>query len=224
MLEKLAKGISIKIKENSNFNEDQISIIEYGLNAFFHMFTSIILVGIVGFIFGVVYEALIISFCEAILRKYSGGVHASKQFNCIFMGILVSVLPAYIINKFYYSSNFIILGGVICYIVSYIIIYKLAPVDSPNKPIKKVEKIKKLKKGSIIILTIYMVIVIFNIIIYYITKNNIFLVYSSCIYIGTLWQVFTLTKLGHIIVKILDFTLIKISNILRGSKNEKIKQ
>ena len=224
MLEKLAKTISIKIKENSNLDQDQISIIEYGLNAFFHMSISIISVGIIGLIFGVMYEALIISFCEAILRKYSGGVHASRPFNCIFMGILVSVLPAYIVSRFYYNISFIMIFGVICYVISYIIIYKLAPVDSPNKPIKKIEKIKKLKKGSIIILTIYMVIVIFNIILYRITQNNTFLIYSNCIYVGILWQVFTLTKLGHIIVNILDHILIKILNILRGSKNEKIKQ
>lgn len=224
MLEKLAKTISVKIKENSNLDQDQISIIEYGLNACFHISISIILVGIVGLIFGVMYEALVISCCEAILRKYSGGVHASKPFNCIFMGILVSVLPAYIIKKIYYNINFTIIFGVICYIISYVIINKLAPVDSANKPIRKIEKIKRLKKGSIIILTIYMVMVIFNIILYYITKNNIFLVYSNCIYIGTLWQVFTLTRLGHMIVNILDHILIKILNILRGSKNEKIKQ
>lgn len=218
MLEKLSRKISLNIRENLNLSEEQISVVEYGLNAFFHMSISIILVAIVGLIFGVMYEALLISFCQAILRKYSGGVHATKPVNCIFMGILVSVLPAYLIKKNYYNINFIIIFGAICYIISYRIIYKLAPVDSVNKPIKKLEKIKKLKKGSIIILTIYMVIVIFNIIFYYITKNNIFLVYSICIYIGILWQVFTLTKIGHIIVNIIDYILIKIFNILRGNK------
>lgn len=223
MLEKLSRKISLNIKENLRLNEEQISIIEYGLIAFFHMSMSVLLVAISGLIFGVIYESLIISFCEAILRKYSGGVHASKPLNCIIIGILVSVLPAYIASKYYYKISFIIVFGAICYIISYILINKLAPVDSPNKPIKKIEKIKRLKKGSIIILNIYSLIVIFNIILYYITKNNVFLIYSICIYIGTLWQIITLTKIGHIIVNIIDYRLIKIFNILRGNKNEKTK-
>lgn len=223
-IETICKSISDRLQVELNLDEDKKSIIEYGLIALFHMSISILLVAITGLITGVIIEALIISFVGAILRKFSGGAHASTALSCSILGIIISVLPSKIIKYYNFNIHLIIVMCLFIFSISFFIIYKLAPVDSPNKPIKKVEKIKKLKKGSIIILTIYMVIVIFNIIIYYITKNNIFLVYSSCIYIGTLWQVFTLTKFGHIIVKILDLTLIKILNILRGSKNEKIKQ
>ena len=224
MIEFIVGEISNKLRIELNLDDEKYSIIKYGIFALIQILTSIFMVGLFGKLLGVFIESLLISFIGAILRKYSGGAHASTPFSCSIIGIIFTVLPAYKIKRGYYSIYWIIFYGVILYIVALIIIYKLAPVDSPNKRINKREKIKKLKKGSIIILTIYMVIVIFNILFYNITKNNIFLVYSSCIYIGTLWQVFTLTKLGHIIVKILDFTLIKISNILRGSKNEKIKQ
>ena len=96
-------------------------------------------------------------------------------------------------------------------------------MDSPNKPIKKQEKIKRLKRGSIIILSIYMIIVAINLSMFYIYKFNSLLVYCSCIYIGILWQVFTLTKYGHIIVNKIDFLLINIFNLMGGKNNEKIK-
>ncbi|WP_288222026.1 accessory gene regulator ArgB-like protein [uncultured Clostridium sp.] len=223
-LELLCKNISYNLKKELNLDEDKRSIIEYGLYAVLHMIISILTVGIFGKIFGVMYEALIISFVQAILRKYSGGVHASTPFNCIVIGVIVSVLPGYFIKNINLNINYIIAIGVILYITSLIIIYKLAPVDSPNKPIKKEEKIKKLKKSSLILLSIYMIIVCYNILMYYIKDNEIFLIYSACIYAGILWQVFTLTRYGHTLVNILDSLLIKIIKMIGVEKNEEIKQ
>ena len=222
-LEKLSKNISNKLKDELNLDEDKRSIIEYGIFAFFQMGISILLVAIIGFIFNVMLEALIISFSGAILRKFSGGAHASTPTNCSIVGLLICVLPAYIIKNIGLNSNYIIIIGILVYIVSFIIIYKLAPVDSPNKPIKNKGKIKRLKRGSIIILSVYMIFVVLFISIYYMNRINILLVYSSCIYIGVLWQVFTLTKYGHIVVNKVDSLLIKIFDLIGGKKNEEVK-
>ena len=222
-LELLSKNIANNLKRELDLDEDKRSIIEYGLFAFFHMGISILLVAIVGAIFNVMIEALIISFVVAILRKFSGGAHASTATNCAIVGVLVSVIPAYLIRNINFNSNYIISIGILLYIISFITIYKLAPVDSPNKPIKKAEKIKRLKRGSIIILSIYMIIVLFNIITSYVNKSNVLLLYSLCIYIGILWQVFTLTKFGHFIVNIIDSLFIKILNFKGRENNEKIK-
>ena len=92
-----------------------------------------------------------------------------------------------------------------------------------NKPIKKRGKIKRLKRGSIIILSIYMLLVFINVIIYYIKDMNLMLVYSSCIYVGILWQVFTLTKYGHVVVNKIDSLLIKFFNIVRPANNSQVK-
>ena len=217
-LEKISRNISDKLKKELNLEEDKRSIIEYGIFAFFQMGISILLVAIIGFIFNVMLEALIISFSGAILRKFSGGAHASTSTNCSIVGILISVIPAYIVKNIALNKNYIIIIGILLLISSFIIIYKLAPVDSPNKPIKKQEKIKRLKRGSIIILSIYMILVVMNISMYYINGMNSFLVYTSCIYIGILWQVFTLTKYGHIVVNKIDSLLIKIFMFIGGKK------
>lgn len=222
-LELLSRNISNNLKRELNLDEDKRSIIEYGIFAFFQMVISILLVAIIGLIFNVMIEALIISFTGAILRKFSGGAHASNSTNCAVSGAFISIIPAYIIKNIILNSNYITIVGILLYIISFIIIYKLAPVDSPNKPIKKKEKIKRLKRGSIIILSIYMIFVAINVRIYYFNGMNLLLIYSSCIYIGILWQVFTLTKYGHIIVNKMDSLLIKIFKLIRGEKNEEVK-
>lgn len=216
-VEKLSKNITKTIENQLDLDNDRASIIEYGLYAFFQMSISILITAIIGAIFNVMIEALLISFVIAILRKSSGGVHASTSINCTIVGALVAVTPAYVIKHISFNSNYIIIIGILLYIISFIIIYKLAPVDSPNKPIKKEDKIKRLKRGSIIILSIYMIVVLINLVLYYRNKSNVLLLYSSCIYIGIIWQVFTLTKLGHVIVKIIDSLLIKIIRV-RGNR------
>ena len=223
-LELLCENISYILKKQLEIDEDKRRIIEYGLFAFFHMAISILSVLIIGAVFNVMIESLIISFIIAILRKFSGGAHASTPINCAIMGVLISVLPAYLVKNISLKVNYIILLGIVIYIISLIIVYKLAPVDSPNKPIKKETKIKRLKRGSITILFTYMIIVIFNIIIYYVNEENYMLIYSLCIYVGVIWQVFTLTKAGHVIVKIIDSLFIKIFTLKGGKNNEKNKQ
>ena len=59
------------------------------------------------------------------------------------------------------NLKLIIILGVVIFIWSYYIIYKLAPVDSASKPIVKEEKRKRMKKGSIILLSVYLIITVF---------------------------------------------------------------
>ncbi|GAA0084355.1 accessory gene regulator B family protein [Clostridium sp. CTA-7] len=222
-VEKLSRDITHNLKNKLNLDYEKSVVVEYGLYAFFHMMISIILVAVIGAIFNVMIEALIISFTISILRKSSGGAHASSALNCALIGVMVSVIPAMIVTKYILNINYLVLIGLMVFISTSIIIYKLAPVDSPNKPIKKQEKIKRLKKGSIITLLIYMFIVELNIAIYYFNKSNISLVYSLCIYIGIIWQVFTLTKLGHTVVNLMDSFFIKLLSVKGGRESEKVK-
>ena len=132
-IEKLTNNISDKISLELGMDNDRKEVIAYGMFALFHTMISIILVGIFGLIFGVFWESLIISFSISILRKYSGGIHASSPEICAFLGTVIalgeSILIVFTIVP---SINLIstILGGIIIFSYSYYLIYKLAPVDS----------------------------------------------------------------------------------------------
>ena len=153
-IEKICENISDYISRELNFNEDKKSVINYGIFAFIHMMICILLVMIVGFIFNVMVEALIISFTTSILRKSSGGVHANSPEKCAVIGTISSVGLALIVKNCNLNYIMNIFIGSIIFMFSYYIIYKLAPVDSVSKPIKNIKKIRKLKRASIIT-TIY---------------------------------------------------------------------
>ncbi|NNU77482.1 accessory gene regulator ArgB-like protein [Clostridium estertheticum] len=209
-MEKISNSIANKVALELSLDDDNKEVIAYGAFALIQMFFSIIFVFIFGLLFNVAFEALIISFTAAIFRKYSGGVHASSPGICTFIGTVVSVGQAVIISlltNWVINLKLAIIIGVIIFIWSYYIIYKLAPVDSASKPIVKQEKRSRMKKGSIILLSVYLGITVFLILLYISSGEKKLLFYVLCLYSGILWQVFTLTSPGHLLVGKVDLFL-----------------
>ncbi len=203
-IEKISNKVSNKIAIELNLDNNKRAVINYGIFAFSQMLLSIVLVGLFGFIFDVFIEAIIIFITISVLRQKAGGVHASSPGICTFVGTVLSVGMGLAMKNIDINIRVVIAIGCVIFVWSYYTTYKLAPVDSIAKPIKKLEKRKRLKKSSMLILTVYLVIVIVNIIGYYATQNANLLVYSGCIYIGLLWQIFSLTKSGHVVLGKLD--------------------
>lgn len=207
----ISNKIALKLSEELGYDDDKTSVINYGIFAWVQMLISILLVLIFGSLFLVVAESILVSFVISILRKSSGGVHANTPGKCAIIGTIVSVCGGLMAKYLSVTSERNIFIGIIVFGISYIIIYKLAPVDSIAKPIKKKEKRKRLKKNSLIILTVYLLIVISNMIIYFAYREEKFLSYNLCIYVGIIWQVFSLTKSGNFILEKLNYILKDIS-------------
>lgn len=203
-IEKLSNNISANIAKELNLDIEKKEIINYGLFAVIQILFSIVLTMIFGLIFNVFLESLIVAFTISILRKSSGGAHASTPGRCAILGTIVSVgfgLMAKLIEK---NAVTISLIGIIIFFWSFYIVYKLAPVDSAAKPIKNQERRKKLKRSSMMILSVYLVIAIANILYHYYSVNVSVLTYTLCIYMGLVWQIFSLTKSGHLILGKID--------------------
>lgn len=220
-MEKLTNTIAEKIGSELNFDNDHKEIIAYGIFAVLQTLFSIGITVIFGIMFGVLAEALIVAFTISILRKYSGGVHASSPGICAVMGAAIAVglaLLACIIITPLTNFKLSITLGCLAFIWSYYIMYKLSPVDSTAKPIKSQGKKEQMKKASILILCAYVLIVIFNSILYLNSHEKRFLIYSLCIYLGIIWQSFTLTYGGHIIIHKIDTFFHKILHLKRREK------
>lgn len=199
-MEKLANSIALKVSTELKLDNDNKEIIAYGMFALINIVLSIVLIIIFGLIFHVTIEALIVCFVGSTLRKYSGGAHASSPSNCAMIGTIICIGQAllflFLIGPVI-APGVVLLLGIWIFPLAYYLIYKLAPVDSPAKPIKSKEKRIRMKKSSIIVLSAYIIIVMANAAIYISSKNKSFLVYSLCIFGGVAWQAFTLTHLGH---------------------------
>ena len=207
MIENISKVIAEKVSSELNYDKERKEIIQYGTYALIQTLISIISVLILGLLFNIALEALIFLFTASILRKYSGGAHSESSNVCTLLGIIISSCIGFFIkSNFFAKMNFevIVFVGIVIFVFSYFIIFKYAPVDTPNKPIKTEKKKKRMKKGSLKILTIYLFIEIFNIILYYNSGWSLARPVMLSIMLGVAWQCMTLTYIGDILLKTID--------------------
>lgn len=204
-MERLARKIADRLSDELNFEGEKREVIAYGMIAIVQTFFTLFFVLLIGLLAGVPVEALIVSFSVSLLRKYTGGAHINTIEICTIVGIVYSVTVATIsryllapILSFYTMLIVIVLA----YTVFFYAVYKLAPVDSPNKPIKSEKKIKRMRKGSFITLTVYLMISVLFIILGF--NSHLFYNYNMSLLFGITWQIFTLTKLSAHFFYILD--------------------
>ncbi|AKA69304.1 accessory gene regulator ArgB-like protein [Clostridium scatologenes] len=209
----LIEKMSVKIGRNAklflNVDEDKEQIIVYGAINLLQTIFAISWVIIAGLFFGVLYEALLFSITVSILRKYSGGAHASSPSHCIIIGTILAVASGIFIDKIFFKINILtaILISTACIVFAFIIVAKNAPVDSAKKPITNIELKKQFKKKSIIVLFIFSLIIT---ILYALSTKYSALYYIKfieSIILGVLWQTITLTKSGTIFLSKVDFFL-----------------
>ncbi|WP_333859797.1 accessory gene regulator ArgB-like protein [Clostridium sp.] len=206
LIEKLAVSLGKKAKILLNVDNNKEQIIVYGAINLLQTISSILWIVMAGFILGVLYEALIFSTAASILRKYSGGVHASSPNRCIIIGTALSCAAGLIIDKLSYNislTNTIIIG-IFFITVSFIIVILKAPVDSIKKPITDLNMKKKFKKNSIIVLIVFSIFIVVLSAFYETTSKLYYLKIIHSIILGILWQSITLTKIGITIFKKAD--------------------
>lgn len=223
LIEKTSNNLAYRLSKALKLNKDQQEIIAYGAFNLIQTAWCILLVLLFGAIFNVTVKAFIISFIISILRKYSGGAHASSPNRCALIGAFMSVGLALITNYINSYINFqvVISIGIITFILAYYAIHRYAPVDSPAKPIVKEATRQKMKKKSFFVLNILVTIVIVFLSSYLIFKAEFLLPIMSCIYAGVLCQVITLTPKGYLVLSKIDILLKCLTEKLGGENNEK---
>ena len=200
-MEKLAKKLASNIAVSLRYDDEKEAVISYGLTAIMQISLTVLLVLLFGLLVGAPVEALIVCFSASILRKFSGGAHAVAAGLCTFISTVYCTLTAYISRKllFEISSHIAIIAAiVVIFGLSFLIVYKYAPVDSPNKPIKTEKKIKRMRRGSFLLLSIYLTLSVLMFVLGF--KFEFLNSYAIGLLFGVSWQVFTLTCYGSILL------------------------
>ncbi|MDD2267982.1 MAG: accessory gene regulator B family protein [Eubacteriales bacterium] len=212
-MENICNKIAFSIGKQLNYNDEQVAVVAYGLFAILQTIGMFILSSIIGIIFRCWIECFMIFLAVGIMRKYTGGAHSSTLLGCTLFSLFIigslGYISRYALNDLYlslqesYYHYLIFLFYIPVYTIMILIVKKLAPVDSPNKPIRKPEKIKRLNNYSVILVSFYFLL---SALFFSIANHNIrFLSVSLSLLFATVWQTFTLTKPGHKLIHILDF-------------------
>ncbi len=223
LFQRISDYTALQIASALNLDKEREEVIAYGAYAIFLTGWTILLISEFGFIFNVLFEALVISFTTDILRKNSGGVHAISPNRCAAIGTIIFVGLANLISLFVIKIQPIvmIIFVFLSFLYSYYFVSKYAPVDTPNKPINKAEKKARLRKQSLNTLHVFLVIAAFSLLAYYTVFNYILLYkFVLCICTGLVWQSFTLTRAGHVFISKLDVTIKNITSLIKGGENK----
>lgn len=157
MIYKTAKVIaSLLIKHNYLVDDDR-DLFEYG---FFLVLSQLIYSSIcliLGLFLGCILECIIFYIAFNLLRKYSGGFHASTETRCFIISTLSIFCSVVFISKMeFIVSN--IWFTILLFITSTVIVI-FSPLDTKEKPISKDER-KKYRKYSLIVLGIMLIVCI----------------------------------------------------------------
>ncbi|MGI5971870.1 MAG: accessory gene regulator ArgB-like protein [Oscillospiraceae bacterium] len=209
-MEKLARKLASKISASLNYDAEKEAVIAYGLIAIIQIAVTVLMIFIIGLLLDVYVEALIVCFSASIMRKYSGGAHAGSAELCTSFSIFYCLLTA-LVSKRLLTPVYHLLpmaaAAILIFALSLIVVYKKAPVDSPNKPIRTEKKIKRMRKGSFIILALYLVLSAVFFILGFRHEN--FRSYGISMLFGLGWQTFTLINPGALFIGTMNKIFIK---------------
>jgi hypothetical protein ELI_4364 len=145
----LSQKISAFVCGNSCSDEDEQSIIEFGIGILLSKILNLVTEIIVGCLFSMLAETIIFLIAFSSIRSYAGGFHMSSSGKC-YVSSTVTMIIALLIIKYVDSSIvnciFILFGAILC--------MAFAPVESQNKPLDITEKIVYRKRVMVILFLI----------------------------------------------------------------------
>ena len=187
------KSTAAYLKAKLNLTPDEEEVARYGLQVLVYTLTGLITICLAGWLLGCFWTTLAVCLTAACLRLFSGGAHSNSPLTCTLLGMVIVPLlgKTAAFTAFFFTPQSLSLIVVPGLILSLIIIWRLAPVDSPAKPITSLDYRKKLHFLSIAAVLL-------------LTSGQAFLLLKGqaptvvlALSLGLWWQAFTLTQAGH---------------------------
>lgn len=210
----LSKKAAAHMRKNLNFGDEEEEIVVYGFEMLFNFFFTLALICLTAWLLGCLPTALTATLVVLLLRSFSGGAHSSASINCAFISAAVAALTgkASIIcgSQMPAIANIIFILAVL--LISLRIMWVLAPVDSPAKPITSESRRRQLRGLSLAAVALISIVQLALLKLNY----SLFARYSLAAGLGVAWQSFTLTPMGHKFISIFDH----IYNKLQGGEKK----
>ena len=179
-------------------------VISYGVEIIVGLlFQFIIILGLAACL-GIFQAVATVLFAAVIYRIFSGGAHCTGYYRCCTVSIITYIPLGYLaLQLSYFKYNLLtIIIGTLFILIS---IFKWIPAENPKHPIKGKHKRDNLKVICLSLIAIFIVMLVgigINVII-------------SSIFVGLLWQTFTLTPLGVTCLHGMDRLLLTITTFFK---------
>jgi len=156
---KFSKKVVARFCANGIIQEDDRELYEYALNILLTGILHFLLSLLIGLSLGMIKESLALFVSFFVIRKFAGGFHAAKPWQCYLFSIATNVAMLLLI-KFLLKQNDVFYYVCLCFPLPVILL--LSPAESPNKPLS----IKEKKVYRLIAVILYCVIAIASIVVF----------------------------------------------------------
>ena len=157
MIARLAKNISSFFVTNNIIKSEDKEVYDYSLE----IMLSTILNGLVVLLIAILTRSFLLSIVYLVgflpLRGMAGGYHAKTHFRC--MLVLLFTYSAFLLVIKFIPQNAVVYSLAVSVLLSFLLIFILAPVEDKNKPLSEKE-VKKLKKKSRVAVAVYTVAIV----------------------------------------------------------------
>ncbi len=144
------------IIKNSNVQDENIVVLEYGLSKILMFLEDAVFTLVLGCLLGVVVESVIFQITFILLRMCAGGFHFESKRKCQIFSALVTVVSLLGIRFFPGIFN----ASVVSALFAGAIIIALAPVEAANKPLSDAERNIYHKRAVIITITASLIVIV----------------------------------------------------------------
>ncbi len=179
MISKLAKNIAHFFVVQKIVEESREVIYAYGMELLISDVLNALIVLLIALISHTLPAVIVFATVFIGLRKFVGGFHANNHLSCMFTLVVVMLIFSFCICNVSEYTWIISIGFVA---ISIPVIFNLAPVSHPNKPVSEERRAKLKKRSRILVLLLSLLcllLIIFRL-------NKISLYVSSGIFLSAL--------------------------------------
>ena len=144
------------ISRDGKYNDEQLEIIAYGLEAVYLTFTKTIVIFLIAYVLGLFKEMLMLLISYNVIRSQSFGIHATKSIYCLISSLILFVGGALVCKYCVLPFELIISLALICNIC--LLLY--APADTHKRPLINFKKRKRFKLLSFLLGAIYTILIV----------------------------------------------------------------
>ncbi len=174
----------------------------YGLEVLLGEIVKMVLLLWLAWMLGILPEVIFISITAGLLRLASGGEHCSEYYRCLIGGTICFILlgvGVHNLNIFFNGSGAYI-TIVASILLSWSILFKYAPGETENKPINSEEERVKFRRLSILIVSIYGLVMLMLMLMH----NYLLRPLVLPILVGMVEQAFTVSPWGYRFMHFVD--------------------
>lgn len=147
MFAEIAEWLTSNLEENRIIQSEDRELYKFGLEQFMMIALNLITTLVIGLIFHCLIPIIVFMAVYIPLRSFAGGFHAKTPLRCYIYSIIILICAAL-------AVNYMPPAGIVYYaltVLSFAIIFALAPVGSENKPLDDIEVTVYRKRARIIL-------------------------------------------------------------------------